>query len=158
MVTPDTEHSKMSNTNEQASPNINQTSVKLPEFWTKSPAVWFACIEAQFNTKNISQDQTKYDYVVSALDSNTAEEIQHILLNTPTTGKYDQFQTKRWGCKTWMYLWNKTCSSKQHHTLYSSKFTYGRFWKTCLWSKAVWWDVYVLQCHHWAYSTRCPDW
>ena len=94
VVTPDTEHSKMSNTNEQASPNINQTSVKLPEFWTKSPAVWFARIEAQFNTKNISQDQTKYDYVVSALDANTAEEIQHILLNPPTTGKYESLKNE----------------------------------------------------------------
>ncbi|GFO04399.1 Gag-Pol polyprotein [Plakobranchus ocellatus] len=56
-------------------PNISAVSLKLPEFWTTSPEVWFARVEAQFGTKNISTDQTKYDYVVSALDVKTAEEI-----------------------------------------------------------------------------------
>lgn len=69
-------------------PNVSATSVKIPEFWNKSPAVWFARIEAQFNSKGITQDQTKYDYVVSALDVNTADEIQHILLNPPAADKY----------------------------------------------------------------------
>ena len=41
-------------------PNI---SAVLPEFWTTSPEVWFARVEAQFGTKNISTNQTKYDYV-----------------------------------------------------------------------------------------------
>ena len=68
---------------------VNAASVKLPEFWMKSPAVWFARIEAQFSTKGITGDQTKYDYVVSALDSNTADEIQHILIHPPATNKYE---------------------------------------------------------------------
>lgn len=72
----------------QPPPNVSATSVKIPEFWNKSPAVWFARIEAQFSSKAITQDQTKYDYVVSALDVNTADEMQHILLNPPTTMKY----------------------------------------------------------------------
>ena len=84
----------MSISNDQDSSLINATSVKLPEFWMKSPSVWFARIEAQFNTKNITQDQTKYDYVVSALDANTAEEIKHILLNPPTTGKYESLKNE----------------------------------------------------------------
>lgn len=70
------------------SAQVNAANLKLPEFWTKSPSVWFARVEAQFNTKQITLDQTKYDYVVSSLDSNTAEEIQHLLLNPPRTGKY----------------------------------------------------------------------
>eukprot|EP00745_Piridium_sociabile_P020648 TRINITY_DN31880_c1_g1_i1.p1 TRINITY_DN31880_c1_g1~~TRINITY_DN31880_c1_g1_i1.p1 ORF type:complete len:285 (+),score=53.29 TRINITY_DN31880_c1_g1_i1:183-1037(+) len=67
---------------------VNAVSIKLPEFWTKSPEVWFARVEAQFGTKGINQDQTKYDYVVSALDINTAEEVQSILINPPTDDKY----------------------------------------------------------------------
>lgn len=82
----------MSNDSETQSTNnqaICSVSLKLPEFWFKSPEVWFAKIEAQFGTKNITQDQTKYDYVVSALDIDTAEEIQSVLINPPDSYKYD---------------------------------------------------------------------
>lgn len=69
-------------------PNVHAVSIKLPEFWTTSPEVWFARVEAQFGTKNIMQDQTRYDYVVSALDFKTAEEVQDILVSPPETEKY----------------------------------------------------------------------
>lgn len=75
------------------SSQINTVSVKLPEFWTKSPEVWFARVEAQFGTKGISTDQTKYDFVVSALDLNTAEEVQSVLTNPPTVDKYNTLKT-----------------------------------------------------------------
>ena len=58
---------------------VGAVSLKLPEFWNKLPDVWFARIEAQFNTRGITEDQTKYDYVVSTLDVNTAEEMQTLL-------------------------------------------------------------------------------
>lgn len=75
--------------NASRSNQVNSVSLKLPEFWIKSPEVWFARVESQFATKGINQDQTKYDYVVSALDINTADEIQSILINPPTDDKYN---------------------------------------------------------------------
>lgn len=72
----------------QQSSTVSTVSVKLPDFWTKSPEVWFARVDAQFRAKGISQDQTQYDYVVSALDIDTAEEIQSILIHPPSTEKY----------------------------------------------------------------------
>ena len=68
--------------------SISAVSLKLPEFWTRSPEVWFAKIEAQFNTRQISSDQTKYDYVLASLEVGVAEEIQSILLNPPDSDKY----------------------------------------------------------------------
>ncbi|KAK7494209.1 hypothetical protein BaRGS_00014491 [Batillaria attramentaria] len=62
--------SQLQTLNAQTS-QINSVSIQLPEFWTKSPEVWFARVEAQFGIKGITQDQTKYDYVVSSLDINT---------------------------------------------------------------------------------------
>ena len=56
----------------------NAVSLKLPDFWKKSPEVWFAHMEAQFSTKQITSDQTKYDYIVSILDIDTADEMQSI--------------------------------------------------------------------------------
>lgn len=73
-------------------PSLNAVSLKLPAFWTRSPEVWFARVEAQFGTKNISEDRTKYDYVVSALDFETAEEIQAVLTNPPPTNRYEKLK------------------------------------------------------------------
>ena len=67
---------------------IEAVSIKLPDFWHRAPEVWFARVEAQFGTKKITEDQTKFDYVVSALDMVAAEEIQAILLNPPEENKY----------------------------------------------------------------------
>ncbi|GFR81590.1 transposon Ty3-G Gag-Pol polyprotein [Elysia marginata] len=64
----------------------------LPEFWTKSPEVWFVRIEAQFGTRSVTADQTKYDYVVSSLDANTAEEVHAVLLNPPIENKYEHLK------------------------------------------------------------------
>ena len=79
---------------QQAAMQCNAASIKLPDFWTKSPSVWFTRIEAQFNTKGITEDQTKYDYVVSALDIDTADEIQHILLNPPARERYNALKNE----------------------------------------------------------------
>lgn len=68
--------------------SVSAVSLKLPDFWTRSPEVWFAKVEAQFNTKQITSDQTKYDYVISALDVSVAEEVQNILLNPPAEDKF----------------------------------------------------------------------
>ena len=72
----------------QPSSQVNAVAIKLPEFWCNSPEVWFARVEAQFGTKNITQDQTRYDYVVSALDFKTAEEVHDVLVNPPESNKH----------------------------------------------------------------------
>ena len=72
-----------------AQQGINAVSLKLPDFWTDKPEVWFARVEAQFGTKNINQDQTKFDYVVSSLDNTTAGEVQAILTDPPAADKYN---------------------------------------------------------------------
>ena len=46
----------------------NAVSLKLPAFWTSQPKVWFQQSEAQFTLRNITADDTKYYYVVAALD------------------------------------------------------------------------------------------
>ena len=68
--------------------NVNSASLKMPEFWPSNPEVWFARIEAQFNTKSITGDRTKFDYLVSSLDNTTASEVEAVLLNPPAADKY----------------------------------------------------------------------
>ena len=67
---------------------VESVALKLPLFWTSCPSAWFAQIEAQFSIRNITADDTKYYYVVSALDSATATRAQSLLVSPPTENKY----------------------------------------------------------------------
>jgi hypothetical protein len=69
-------------------PAIRAVSLKLPEFWSVDPEIWFARIESMFNNRGISQDNTKFDYVVSALDNVTSVEVKSVLVNPPAHDKY----------------------------------------------------------------------
>lgn len=46
---------------------VHAIHLSLPEFWPNQAAVWLAQAKAQFALKNISVQQSKFYYVVSAL-------------------------------------------------------------------------------------------
>ena len=52
--------------------------------------MWFAQVEAQFATRQppITEDLTKYNYVVAALDNVAAGEVEAFILAPPMTDKY----------------------------------------------------------------------
>lgn len=56
----------------EAAPQVSEVKVKLPNFWTEKPKLWFAQAEAQFEISGIKTDNTKYGYVLSMLDTKTA--------------------------------------------------------------------------------------
>lgn len=63
-------------------------SIKLPTFWQNSPSAWFIQAEAQFALRNISADDTHYYYVVSALDTETANRALSVISTPPADNKY----------------------------------------------------------------------
>ena len=63
-------------------------SLKLPTFWTSQPEVWFAQAEAQFNLRGITTDDTKYFYVLAALDQHTATRLLDLISQPPADNKY----------------------------------------------------------------------
>ncbi|GFR23376.1 retrovirus-related Pol polyprotein from transposon 297-like Protein [Trichonephila clavata] len=70
------------------SSEINRVAVKPPPFWRNKPNLSFFQLEAQFDVANITQDQTKYNIVLSALDEHILDFIEYILSNPPTENKY----------------------------------------------------------------------
>ena len=67
----------------------NAVSIKLPTFWIAQPQVWFQQAEAQFTIRGITVDDTKYAYLVAALDQDTASCLLDILSHPPREHKYD---------------------------------------------------------------------
>lgn len=67
----------------------NAVGIKLPGFWTKNAAAWFAQAEAQFHVRKITQDETKYYHVIASLDAETATRASAIIQRPPGENKYD---------------------------------------------------------------------
>lgn len=72
----------------------NAVSLKLPTFWTAQPQVWFQQAEAQFLIRNITSDQTKYAYIVAALDQDTAGRLLDLLSAPPRDNKYETIKAR----------------------------------------------------------------
>ncbi|XP_035228620.1 uncharacterized protein LOC118200760 [Stegodyphus dumicola] len=74
--------------------NISRVSVKPPPFWKVNPTLWFAQLEAQFDIAGITVDSTKFNHVISAIESDILNSVCDIVLHPPVTGKYDTLKTR----------------------------------------------------------------
>ena len=58
-------------------------SLKLAPFWLQDPALWCSQVEAQFETRGITSQATKYGSVIASLSPEFGQEIRDLLLNPP---------------------------------------------------------------------------
>lgn len=83
----------LDNENTNSNLNLQFASIKIPPYWSNRPDLWFLHVETQFRMRNITASNTKYDHVLAALPPETMELVADILLNPPTTNKYDSLKT-----------------------------------------------------------------
>ncbi|KFD44850.1 hypothetical protein M513_14273 [Trichuris suis] len=67
---------------------LDAVSVKVPPFWSHSPALWFKRVEAQFQVAHITADETKFNYIVGNLECQVMEQCFDIIYSPPETDKY----------------------------------------------------------------------
>ena len=71
--------------------NVAAVSIKLPPFCPADPEVWFFQVDAQFTTRGITAQKTKFDNVVSSL---SAVEVRDLLLKHPEEFPYDTLRAE----------------------------------------------------------------
>ncbi|XP_075732722.1 uncharacterized protein LOC142775268 [Rhipicephalus microplus] len=75
------------------SPTTNASESKLPHFWRKNTRVWFSQIEARFELRRITSQQSKYLHVVSALPPDIADAVDDVLASTPSEKLYNELKS-----------------------------------------------------------------
>ncbi len=65
-----------------------RVAVKTPPVWRDNIELWFSNIESQFALAAITADDTKFHYVVSALDSELSSFVADIITNPPAENHY----------------------------------------------------------------------
>lgn len=61
---------------------------ELPSFWPENVKLWFTSIETTFNSKQVVNDQSKYEAVIGRLDQEHLTAIEHIISRPPEQDKY----------------------------------------------------------------------
>lgn len=67
---------------------------KLPAFWKDEPEIWFLQVEASFRVCGISQDTTKFEYLIMNLDQSVLFLVKDIVVSPPPSGKYDMLKKR----------------------------------------------------------------
>lgn len=70
-------------------PPVHAISLKLPQFWTNSPATWFVQAEAQFSISKISADNNRYYHVLASLPQDVIESIIDFVQAPPEAELYE---------------------------------------------------------------------
>ncbi|XP_059060189.1 uncharacterized protein LOC131853339 [Achroia grisella] len=73
---------------------VYKVSVRVPPFWPEEPEIWFAQVEGQFSISGITNDATKFNYVISQLDNKYSREVKDIIISPPATQKYDKLKAE----------------------------------------------------------------
>ena len=87
-------------TEESTAPSTTQfvakLAVKLPDFWTEDPDLWFMHAESAFRNSQVTQSRTKFDHVVQKLPQNIMVSVRGLIMNSAASSStpYEDLKAK----------------------------------------------------------------
>jgi len=69
-------------------------SVKLPEFWPENSAAWFALAESRFRMRDIYDEWSRYDHVVSSLSKDSLRLVLDLVTSPPEDDPYTTLKAR----------------------------------------------------------------
>lgn len=82
----------MTNPEETENNTVSRVAVKLPEFISSDPELWFAMVEGSFIGSDVKNEKTKFGYIIAALPPKFATEVKDIILKPPTDNPYTKLR------------------------------------------------------------------
>lgn len=79
-------------------PQINAVRVRVQPFWRENPALWFKQLQAQFELSRITADRTKYNILVSNMESSVLNQVSDIIANPPLIDMYETLKARLLEC------------------------------------------------------------
>ncbi len=76
-----------------AAATVSAVNIKIPPFWPTDLEVWFAQVEAQFATRGITTQKTRFDHIVASLGPEFATEVRDLILKPPADTPHDTLKT-----------------------------------------------------------------
>ena len=75
---------------------VTKVAVKLPDFWSDDPDLWFIHAESAFHNAQITQSRTKFDHVVQKLPQNIMVSVRGLILSSSATSStpYEDLKEK----------------------------------------------------------------
>ena len=68
--------------------HVAPISIRLPNYWSHDPQLWFAQAEAHFANHRITSSKSRFNVVVSSLAPEVAAEVRDLLLSPPADDPY----------------------------------------------------------------------
>lgn len=78
----------------RVSTDRDNVKIKVPPFSPEDPELWFALLEGQFTTHDVTDDQTKFTHVTNNLDMQYAKAVKDLIVNPPTKNRYDKLKAE----------------------------------------------------------------
>jgi hypothetical protein len=94
----------------EETPAVNAISAQLPVFWSTKPRLWFAQVDAVFESSRVTRDRTKYLHVLAKLPELVLESISDIIDEVAEQAPPDAFirlrerLTGSYGLTQWQQL------------------------------------------------------
>ncbi|KAJ0169274.1 hypothetical protein K1T71_015072 [Dendrolimus kikuchii] len=73
---------------------VQKFKIKVPPFSPEDPELWFALVEGQFESHDITDDHIKFTNVTTNLDLQYAKSVKDIIINPPQRNRYERIKTE----------------------------------------------------------------